>query len=136
MLLPFHIGPAPLLKDQHFSDLLGSQGFSASRDRPPQTLRDLKGKQDIENALDPETAKVRSIEQFVCCVLVCYLLGCCVLRCWGAVCCGAMCWDAVCCGAGVLCAGVLCAGVLCARMVCAGVLVCWGSVCWGAGVLG
>ena len=104
MLPPFHIGPAPLLKDQHFSDLLGSQGFSASRDRPPQTLRDLKGKQDIENALDPETAKVRSIEQFVCCVLVCCVLGCCVLVC--------------------LCARVLCAGVLCA--------VCWGAVCWCA----
>ena len=59
MLLSPPSGPAPLLKDQHFSDLLGSQGFSASRDRPPQTLKDLKGKQDIENAIDPETAKVR-----------------------------------------------------------------------------
>ena len=58
--VPSPIGPAPLLQDQHFSELLGSQGFSTSRNRPPQTLKDLKGKQDIENALDPEAAKVSS----------------------------------------------------------------------------
>lgn len=63
---PLPLGPTPLLQDQHFSDLLGSQGFSASRDRPPQTLKDLKGKQDIENALDPETAKVCSVFLWLC----------------------------------------------------------------------
>lgn len=59
-VVPSPIGPAPLLQDQHFSELLGSQGFSTSRNQPPQTLRDLKGKQDIENALNPEAAKVCS----------------------------------------------------------------------------
>ena len=52
------IGPKP--KDSDFSDLLGGN-FSSKSNAGPRTLKDLRADNDINNALDPDRAKVRTV---------------------------------------------------------------------------
>ena len=57
-MIPSMIGIGPKPKRDDFSDLLGGN-FSAKLNSGPRTLKDLKAKSDIGNALDPDRAKVR-----------------------------------------------------------------------------
>lgn len=50
------IGPKP--KDSDFSDLLGGN-FTSKSNAGPKTLKDLSADSDINNALDPDRAKVQ-----------------------------------------------------------------------------
>ena len=47
-------------KDAAFGDLLGSN-FNPKKSNENKPLKDLKAKNDIENALDPDRAKVRRL---------------------------------------------------------------------------
>lgn len=44
-------------REDAFGDLLGSN-FSSKKSNDPKSLKDMKSKNAIENALDPERAKV------------------------------------------------------------------------------
>lgn len=55
MLFFAGIGPKP--KDSDFSDLLGGN-FNSKSNTGPKTLKDMRVDSDINNALDPDRAKV------------------------------------------------------------------------------
>ena len=52
-----HTGVRPKPKKDDFSDLLGS-GFNPRKNTDPRTLKDMKAKNAIGQALDPDSAKV------------------------------------------------------------------------------
>ncbi len=52
-----HVGIGPKPKDSDFSDLLGGN-FTSKSDAGPKTLKDMSADSDINNALDPDRAKV------------------------------------------------------------------------------
>ena len=54
-----HAGIGPKPKDSDFSDLLGGNFSSKSNaNAGPRTLKDMRADSDINNALDPDRAKV------------------------------------------------------------------------------
>ena len=57
MYMYTHAGIGPKPKDSDFSDLLGGS-FSSKSNAGPRTLKDMRAESDINNALDPDRAKV------------------------------------------------------------------------------
>lgn len=49
------------LGGNEFGDLLNVHGFASKRDQGPVTLKDLKKKEEIAHASDPDKVKVRFI---------------------------------------------------------------------------
>lgn len=52
-----HAGIGPKPKESDFSDLLGGN-FTSKTNAGPKTLKDMRADSDINNALDPDRAKV------------------------------------------------------------------------------
>ncbi len=67
--ISFYQGVPTKPKDATFSDLLGSN-FNPKKDNEKKLLKEMKSKNDIENALDPDRAKVSSkdIQTWLSCV--------------------------------------------------------------------
>ena len=55
--LIIHAGIGPKPKKSDFSDLLGGN-FTSSANSGPRTLKAMRAESDINNALDPDKAKV------------------------------------------------------------------------------
>ena len=55
------------MASERFSDLLEGHNFSGSKDKEPKSLKEMKAKNNIEQALDPDRARVRlmAVCQFV-----------------------------------------------------------------------
>ena len=54
-----HTGVPPSVADKQFSDLLQGHNFSGGKDKEPKSLKEMKAKSNIEQALDPDRARVR-----------------------------------------------------------------------------
>jgi cyclin G-associated kinase len=54
-----YYGPRPVVNDGTFRDLLGEEGFGSDK-KQPRTLKEMKLSQDIEGALDPESARIKA----------------------------------------------------------------------------
>ena len=55
------------MADKQFGDLLQGHNFSGGKDKEPRSLKEMKAKSNIEQALDPDRARVRhmAVCQFV-----------------------------------------------------------------------
>jgi len=52
------LGVPPNLADDQFSDLLQGHSFAGGKNKEPKSLKQMKAKNEIEQALDPDRARV------------------------------------------------------------------------------
>ena len=65
-IITVHAGVGPKPKDSDFSDLLGGN-FRSKANAGPRTLKDMRAESDINNAIDPDRAKVQCTYMLLLC---------------------------------------------------------------------